>query len=132
MYEAHADLHDATVDGNGEKTEGSLECELFGGRCRGLAQDIFSQVAHNYQQEKKKKKKRLEKQVADVHQETGSDKRPDQRGGEQLQKEPHVQVAVTRQVEGAAEVSDDEPDAVRAVSHGGGKPEKNHQWKAQC
>ena len=42
-----------------------------------------------------------------------------------------VQVAVTRQVEGAAEISDNESYTIRAVCNSGGHPEENHDRKAQ-
>ena len=131
LYETHTDLHDATVKGDDEKSKRPFESQFFGRIFRRLSENVLVQVAHHDHKADDNSEDCLEKLVADVYQKTGSDNRPDQRGGEQLQKEPHVQVAVTGEVECAAEVPDDKPDAVRAICDGGGEAEEYHDRKAQ-
>ena len=67
MYETHADLYDATVNGNGKKSESALEGQLFRRICRRLPQDILVQVAHDNHKADNDCKNCLEKLIADMH-----------------------------------------------------------------
>ena len=88
-------------------------------------------MAHNEHEANDDRENRLEKLVADVYQETGPDDGAYHGRHDQLQENLLVQVAVAREVDGAAEVADDEPDAVRAVCDRGVHSQKDHDGKAQ-
>ena len=73
LHEPDTHLHNAAVDGDGEKSEGTLEGELFRRVCRRLAQNVFAQVAHDHHKADDNSENGLEKLVSNVHQKACSD-----------------------------------------------------------
>ena len=74
----------------------------------------------------------LECAVADAHEKNRTDGGPSDGGQEQLQEYFLVQVAVLHQIDGAAEIPDDKPNAVCAVRDSCGHAEEYHDGQAQC
>ena len=124
-------MHNAAVDGDAEKSERAFKSQLLWRRCRRLAQNIFLEVAHDDHKANHHSENRLEKFVANVNQEACADKSAEECGERELQENLLVQVAVAHQVDGAAEVPDDKPDAVRTVCYCSGESHKYHDGEAQ-
>ena len=130
LHESDTNLHDAAVNGDGEKSESAFEGQLFRRIFRRLSQNILVQVAHDNHEADDDCENCLEQLVADMYQEARSKKGTENCRCEQLQEDALVQVAMTGQVECATEISDNEPDTVRAVCNGCRHPEENHDRKA--
>ena len=131
LYETDADLHNASINGDAEESEGSLEGEFCGRGFGRLAEDVFAQVAHDDYEADDDGENGLEEFVPNANQETCADERSEKRRQEQLQKDFFVQVAVACEIECAAEIPDDKSDAVCAVCDSRWEPEKNHDGEAK-
>ena len=130
LDKADTHLHNATIDGDCEKSDGTFDGEFFRRSCRRLSENVLAQVAHDYDKADDDRQNGLEEFVANADQEAGSEERTEKCRQQELQKDFLVQVAVTRKIIGAAKVPDDEPDAVRAVCDSRGEPEENHDGEA--
>lgn len=67
LHKSDTNLHDATVNGDGEKSKSAFESQLFGWSHRRFAQDILAQVAHDDHKADDDGKNRLKQLVADAH-----------------------------------------------------------------
>ena len=131
LYKPHAHLHNAPINGNQCETEGAFPGELFGRRCRRFAENVFAQVAHHHDEADDAGEYGLECAVAETHEEKRTDGGSGDGGQEELQEYFLVQVAVLHQIDCAAEIPDDKPDAVRAVRDGRGHAEEYHDGQTQ-
>ena len=131
LYEADSHLHDAAVNRDECESEGAFPREFFRGRGRGLPEDVLTQVAHHHHEADDAGEDCLECFVADAYQKADADGGAHECRNQKLEEDFLVQVAVFREVRDAADVPDDEPDAVRAVCDGCRHPEENHDGKAK-
>ena len=131
LDKANSHLDDTAVDGHTAKTQGSFPGEFFGRGCRGLAEDVFAEAAHDHHKADDCGEDGLESLVADADQEEDADAGPDDGGNQQLEENFLVEVAVTGEVCHGTDVSDDETDAVGAVCHRGGHAKEYHNGQTQ-
>ncbi len=131
LYKADAHLHNASVDGDGEKSDGAFDGEFFGRVLGRLSENVLAQVAHDHHKANHDGENCLEELVSNADQEACAKQCAEECRQQKLHENFLVQIAVTREVKGAAEISDDESNAVCSVCDSGGKPEENHDGEAK-
>ncbi len=87
LYETDADLHNASINGDAEEPEGAFEGEFCGRGFGRLAEDVFTQVAHDDYEADDDGENGLEEFVPNVNQEACADEGSEKCRQEQLQKD---------------------------------------------
>ena len=131
LDEAHANLDDAAVDGDGDKSEGPFPGKFGGRRCRRLAENVFAEAAHDHHQADDGGENGLKSLVTDADQETHANACANDSGNQELKENFLVEVAVTGEICNGADVTNDESDSVGAVCHRGRHAEEYHDGEAE-